>query len=439
MKFNIRENISSLLCKINIVEIIGEFINIKNVGNNYLANCPFHNDKTPSFYINIEKKYYYCFGCLSHGDVLQFIIDYKNISFFEAVKFLLLKTGHNLKLNYKNYKNYSLNFYKYVYLFNYAVEFFIYRLKINKNAIKYLYDRGISDEIIDSFKLGFSPSIDESISFFKFKGFNFDDLKNCGFVFLKSSNVFMFYNRIIFPIKNFKGNVIGFGGRIFGNYDSSKYINSSENFFFKKKKELYGIWEALSSFNYIKNIIVVEGYFDVLLLVQNDIKNVVATLGTSINKDHIDFLFTKTNEIIFCFDGDDAGKKASKKVFDICLCIINEYKKISIVFLEDGYDPDSYIRKFGKIKFLDKLCKAKDLFDYYISFLYDKYNFDHNFDNIVFYNEIKNFFDKLSNKFLKSVYYNRIINLYSDIDFSFLNENDFSKNFFSDKLFNLNK
>ena len=209
-------------------------------------------------------------------------------------------------------------------------------------------------------------------------------------------------------------------------------------FFLKKKKELYGIWEALSSFNYIKNIIFVEGYFDVLLLVQNDIKNVVATLGTSINKDHIDFLFTKTNEIIFCFDGDDAGKKASKKVFDICLCIINEYKKISIVFLEDGYDPDSYIRKFGKIKFLDKLCKAKDLFDYYISFLYDKYNFDHNFDNIVFYNEIKNFFDKLSNKFLKSVYYNRIINLYSDIDFSFLNENDFSKNFFSDKLFNLN-
>ncbi|QQG46817.1 MAG: DNA primase [Candidatus Azosocius agrarius] len=436
MKINISEKIDNILHKIDIVQIISEFIQLKSSGNNYVANCPFHNDKNPSFYINVDKKYYHCFGCLSHGDSIQFIINYKNLSFIEAVKFLCDKVGHNVNVDKYFFKNNSLNLYKYVYLLNDAVEFFIYNLKINEIATLYLYNRGLNDEIINLFKIGFAASISESISFFKLKGYKIYDLKNVGLISSNDTNFFMFFNRIVFPIKNFKGDFIGFGGRCISDVHDRKYINSPETFIFKKKKEFYGIWETLSYGNYNKTIIVVEGYFDVLLLFQNDIKNVVATLGTAISKNHIDFLFTKTKEIIFCFDGDDSGRKAIERAVSISLLSISECKKISVVFLDIGYDPDSYIRIFGKMKFLEKFSKTQDVFDYYIYLLYEKYNLYKKDDKIIFNNELKNLFYKFPNDFLKKNYYQRIIKLYGSANLFLLYE--FDKYFNKNINFNIN-
>lgn len=425
MNFNIRDNINDLLSKIDIVEVISEFISLKRSSNNYVANCPFHNDKTPSFYINVEKKYYHCFGCLSHGDVIQFIINYKNMSFFESINFLCDKIGYNIQIKNKFFYDDSLNLYKSMYLFLNCVEFFVYNLKLYAHSIIYLYNRGLSDHVIDLFKLGFFPSYNDSINFFKLKNINFGQLKIIGLVSNKN-NSFMFCNRIIFPIRNFKGDFVGFGGRVVNNPSSYKYINSPETFYFKKKKEFYGIWEFLLS-GYSKNIIIVEGYFDVLSLVQNDIKNVVSVLGTCVSKEHIEFLFIKTKEIIFCFDGDIAGRKAVERVLDIALFYLDNNRKINIVSLDESYDPDRYIREFGRIKFLDKIYKSKNFFDYYIFLLSEKYNLYNENDKFVFEREIKKIFSKLSNDFLKKSFYISFINLYNFHSFFFIKE--FEKNF----------
>ncbi len=357
--------INNLLLSTDIVKLISSKIELKKIGTTYKCRCPFHEEKNPSFIVNEEKKFFYCFGCKIYGSSIDFLMKFYNIDFLESIKELANFNGVKLIFN-KDIKNnkFFKKKKKYYRLTYYLAKVYnnILLKNIKLNFIKnFILNRNLNIEIIEKFFIGYSSSnllnfLDEEKIFFLVKlGFL---IKN------KNGNIYdMLCNRIIFPIFNIYGDIVAFGGRSLDKKFNYKYINTSKNFFFLKKDCLYGLNLVLKKKRKLDKIIVVEGYIDVISLHKHKIFYAVGLLGSSICKNQIKILYFYTNILFFCFDGDKVGLKSIKKTVKLLLFFTNEIKKSYFIFLPKGEDPDSIIEKEGVKKFKKRIKKAKSIFN----------------------------------------------------------------------------
>ena len=361
-----REQIDDLLFRCDIVELISKQITLKKQGANYSACCPFHQEKTPSFSVSPTKQFYYCFGCQASGNAISFLMDYQKLTFPESIEALAKFTGTPLpdKADSNNHSTPPPKINKTLTdtLTN-APTFFRQALKSPeaKRARHYLHTRGIDAGWAETYGLGFSyPDWDRLLNHI-----TQDRIKaglEAGLIIEKSPerHYDRFRNRLMFPIRDRKGQVVGFGGRILNN-EQPKYLNSPETPVFQKQKLLYGLFEALKQSNKPEAFIVVEGYMDVIALAQAGFTNTVATLGTSTSEYHVQHLFRHSNKLIFCFDGDNAGQKAAERALFNTLPHMQEGREAQFVFLPQGEDPDSIVRREGSNAFEDRLNNALPL------------------------------------------------------------------------------
>lgn len=381
--------------KVDIVDVISEYLHLEQKGKNYFAICPFHDDHNPSMSISKEKQIYTCFVCGASGNVFNFVMNYEHISFTEAVLKVAQKAG--IGLSVKNISKTIVKeskydkFYK---MFEIANKYYQNNIKTvyGKAASDYLNKRGITQAEIKEFEIGLSLNDNNVNKLLKSKGFDESDIVDIGLCGKKDNFIYdTFRNRIMFPLHDSTGNVIGFSGRIYNGEDDSKYVNSKESVIFKKGKLLYNYKRAINYAKEEKQIIVVEGFMDVIRLSTIGIKNVVATMGTAITKDHADLLRRLSKNIILCFDGDKAGQKAT-------LAAIEVLEKIDItpkiIRLEEDLDPDDYVIKKGKEAFLNHLKNPMSLLQFKIDIEKKKTDFND-------YNDISNYVNNIAGELEK--------------------------------------
>ena len=362
--------IADLIARVDIVDVVGQYVQLKKGGANLMGLCPFHNEKSPSFTVSPAKQFYHCFGCGAHGTAIGFLMEYSGLSYVEAIKDLAQNNGmivpdddvmppqqraqmqaQSLALSEAMIR---------------AYEYYRRQLKTAENAKTYLQGRGLSGEIAAKFGLGFAPTgWDNLRSVFA----EYDDaaLVQAGLVIEKEAEeggrqkrYDRFRDRVMFPIRNTKGQVIGFGGRVMGEGEP-KYLNSPETLLFQKGLELYGLFEARQAIREAGYVLVTEGYMDVVALAQMGFPQAVATLGTACTPTHVQKLLRQTDQVIFSFDGDNAGRKAAKRALDACMPLVNDSKTIKFLFLPSEHDPDSFIRTFGTDAFLKEVKNAMPL------------------------------------------------------------------------------
>ncbi|MBX4180830.1 DNA primase [Sodalis sp. CWE] len=359
-----RDFVKVLLARTDIVSLINTRIKLKKQGKNYQAHCPFHYEKIPSFTVNIERQFYYCFGCGAHGNVIDFLMNYDRLEFVESIE--ELASYHSIEIPYetatnKNYKNYHQknNLYQ---LMHQLSSFYQKTLQSNLavEARRYLQQRGFSKEIIHKFAIGFAPSGWDYISkYFVSSITDRSSLINIGMMVVsKKGRVYdRFRERIMFPIRDKRGRVVAFGGRVLKN-GQPKYLNSPETDIFCKSRYLYGLYEAQKKSEQFR-LLIVEGYLDVVTLSQFGIDYAVASLGTSINAEHIQILYRTTDLVICCYDGDRAGQEAAWRVLKNALPYLIDGRQLRFMFLPDGEDPDTLIRKIGKEAFEQQIKHAQ--------------------------------------------------------------------------------
>ncbi|WP_133129954.1 DNA primase [Legionella yabuuchiae] len=364
-----RPFIDDLLIRTDIVEFIDGYISLKKRGQSYLACCPFHNEKTPSFNVVPKKQFYHCFGCGASGNAISFAMNYLNLEFVEAVETLATRLGLEVpreKGSGETTKA-SPNLYQ---LLNKVSSFYQQTLKnTGLEAVNYLKNRGLSGEIAREYQLGYAPPGWHTLeSMFKQ---NRKELISTGMLIQKDdgSTYDRYRQRVIFPIHDRHGKIIGFGGRAIKDDQKPKYLNSPETILFQKNRELYGLHQALQHGAQLPFIIVVEGYIDVIALAQFGIPQVVATLGTATSAYHVQLLSKYTKKIIFCFDGDKAGRQAAWRALESALPHLNAGLEAHFSFLPEGQDPDSLIRNEGKEGFLNHLNKASSFNQFFFATL----------------------------------------------------------------------
>ena len=374
------EFIQRLLDETDIVSLVDSHVPLNKKGKDHWALCPFCDDGSkPSFSVSQQKQFYYCFRCRASGNAIGFLMNYQSHDFQGAIEILANNAGLEIPKTGSN-KNYEKN--KKIFELNtLATDFYVKNLFRDENEFdvkNYLLNRGINEETIKTFQLGFAPKGWDNLSTF-FKKTLDSELQQVDAGLFKTSEknnkVYdVFRNRIIFPIKSQRGQIIGFGGRVIDSTDNPKYLNSSDSEVFKKGRELYGLSEILKNKKRTNRIIVVEGYTDVLSLFSNDISYAVATLGIATSKAHIDKLFAHVDEIVFCFDGDGAGVKAAESALNISLSGLRDGKKIRFMFLPEGEDPSSLLEKEGKEEFEKRIENSKVLSEYLFENILKKYD-----------------------------------------------------------------
>lgn len=359
--------INDLLARTDIVDLIDTRVKLKKQGKNYHACCPFHNEKSPSFTVNGEKQFYYCFGCGAHGNAIDFLMNYERLEFVESIE--ELATAHSLDIPYEKgtgqgqlerHQRQSL------YQLLGEVRAFYQQALCHDNASaarQYLLQRGLSDEIISRFAIGYAPEGWDNL--LKRFGENSEDrqaLTDAGMVVIndKGRRYDRFRERIMFPIHDKRGRVIGFGGRISGD-GVPKYLNSPETEIFHKGRQLYGLFEALTKSSQPECLLVVEGYMDVVALAQFGIDYAVASLGTSTTADHVQLLYRATDSVICCYDGDRAGREAAWRTLETALPYMTDGRQLRFMFLPEGEDPDTLVRQEGKIAFESRMADATPL------------------------------------------------------------------------------
>lgn len=368
--------IDDLLHRTDLVELIDSFVPLKKRGNSFLACCPFHHEKSPSFNVVAKKQFYHCFGCGASGNAISFVMNYQNLGFIEAIESLATRLGLSVPREGRSEKNKtSTDLYK---LLAEVSIYYEQQLKTaGTTAIAYLRGRGLSGAVAKQYQLGFAPEGWHHLeqAFRKRQG----DLLATGMLIQNDDGkVYDRYRkRIMFPIHDRHGRIIGFGGRVLDAHEKPKYLNSPETVLFQKNRELYGLHQVLSHQKSPDSIIIVEGYMDVIALAQYEITNAVATLGTATSIYHIQLLAKHTKQIIFCFDGDAAGKQAAWRGLESSLPHLNEGLDVGFIFLPDGQDPDSLLREEGKTEFLKRLNKATPLHELF----YDTLSKDLNLNN----------------------------------------------------------
>ena len=359
--------IDDLVQRIDIIEVISNQIEIKKAGREYKGLCPFHTEKTPSFTVSQEKGFYHCFGCGAHGTALGFLMDYGNQTFIEAIEELSKIAGVEIPKTKqdraKNKKNKSLQE-----LTAEIMGQFIQNLSQSEKAIAYLKNRNIDGKTAKKFSIGFAnDSWNDILTTFGTSDKRVKKLLDCGLIIKKDDSGYYdrFRNRIMFPIRDNKGNVLGFGGRIIDDGEP-KYLNSPETQLFKKGQLLYGMFESKEALRSSSEAIIVEGYTDVIALSMNGFGNALATLGTATTDTHIKNVFRFANKITFCFDGDRAGKDAAWKACEICLPNLTAKKEVGFLILPDNQDPDQIIASSGPQLLKKLLDDALPLSDFLI-------------------------------------------------------------------------
>jgi len=373
--------IDDLLDRVDIVDVISARIALRKSGKNYSARCPFHDEKTPSFSVSPDKQFYYCFGCGAAGNAIGFVMDHDHLNFPQAVETLASHCGMAVPREESQESAAEGQRRKLYAILADADRHYRQQLRNHgdaKIAIEYLKNRGLSGDIASRFGIGFAPQgWDNLINRLCDNDSDIELLVEAGLVVRREEareRVYdRFRNRIIFPIRDTRGRTIGFGGRVLDD-SKPKYLNSPETPVFHKGRELYGLYEAHKILGEIRSLMVVEGYMDVVALAQHGIHNAVATLGTAATADHLDKVFRYTSDVIFCFDGDEAGSRAARRAMETCLPAMADGRSARFLFLPQGEDPDTLVRKLGKEGFSKLMENADALPDFLFACLQEGLN-----------------------------------------------------------------
>ena len=362
--------ISDLLARTDIVDLIDARVKLKKQGKNYHACCPFHNEKTPSFTVNGDKQFYHCFGCGAHGNAIDFLMNFDRLEFVESVEELATMNGLEVPYEAGNGPNQMerhqrQSLYQ---LMDKLNGFYQQSLQQSQAqpARDYLVHRGLSEEVISHFAIGYAPpGWDNVLKRFGQQREDRESLMEAGMLVSndKGRTYDRFRERVMFPIRDKRGRVIGFGGRVLTN-DTPKYLNSPETPIFHKGRQLYGLYEAHQRHPQPARLLVVEGYMDVVALAQFGVDYAVASLGTSTTAEHIQLLFRTTEQVICCYDGDRAGREAAWRALETALPYMNDGRQLRFMFLPDGEDPDTLVRKEGKAAFEARMEQAMPLSEF---------------------------------------------------------------------------
>ena len=368
--------IADLIARVDIVDVVGRYVQLKKGGANYMGLCPFHNEKSPSFTVSPTKQFYHCFGCGAHGTAIGFLMEYSGQGFVDAVKDLAQSHGMvvpeedslpPMQRAEMQAKSMALSE-----AMTRASDFYRRQLRVAPQAIAYLQGRGLSGEIAARFGLGYAPDGWDSLRQ-EFPDYDDSALTESGLLIDKEGEeggkhkrYDRFRDRVMFPIKNTKGQVIGFGGRVMG-VGEPKYLNSPETPLFQKGYELYGLFEARAAIREAGYALVTEGYMDVVALAQMGFPQSVATLGTACTPTHVQKLLRQTDQVIFSFDGDSAGRRAARRALDACMPLVNDTKTIKFLFLPTEHDPDSFVREYGADAFSQAIADAMPLSQFLIN------------------------------------------------------------------------
>ncbi len=363
--------IADLLARIDIVELVEGYLPLRKAGKDFQGLCPFHGEKTPSFTVSRDKQFFHCFGCGAHGSAIGFVMKHRNLEFVEAVEELAAVAGMEVPHEARSQRTSGTR--DLFDILEQARAFYESQLRQSTErdvAVDYLKKRGLSGEIAKTFRLGFAPSGWRNLlDVLTANGISEEQAERAGLAIKRERGGYYdrFRERVMFPIHDRRGRVIGFGGRVMDSGEP-KYLNSPETEVFHKGRELYGLHEALAVNRKLGSLMVVEGYLDVVALHQFGMPDTVATLGTAVTRDHLDLLFRQVPEVVFCFDGDAAGKRAAWRALEIALPLVEGNRAVRFVFLPEGQDPDSAVREFGPDGFF-KAARQFGLADYLLDTL----------------------------------------------------------------------
>ena len=360
-----REFIDDLLVRVDIVDLIDSHVPLKKSGSSYVARCPFHTEKSPSFSVNRNKQFYHCFGCGVGGNAISFLMDFSHLDFVEAIEDLAGFVGIDVPRDAVDFQRKSQDFSEIYSVLEKVAVFYVEQLRSHPESaqvVEYLKQRGVSGEIAKAFSLGYAPDEWDALSS------RFDNKLLLDAGMLKSRDgggaYDRFRGRLIFPIRDKRKRVIAFGGRVMDD-SMPKYLNSPETAVFSKGKELYGLPELLDKNSKPERILIVEGYIDVLALAQAGVNYSVAALGTAASKVQMDMLFRFTSELVFCFDGDEAGRKAAWRALQECFGCLKDGRQVRVMLLPQGQDPDSLVKEEGLQAFERRIDGSQLLSDYF--------------------------------------------------------------------------
>ena len=401
-----RSFIDEVLNRVDIVSVISQSVTLKKAGSNLQGLCPFHQEKSPSFTVSETKQFYHCFGCGAHGTAISFLMEYAGLTFVDAIEELAKSVGLTVPQQLGDTAKASdqQQSIALIQVMEKIMTWYQEQLKKNQRPVQYLKNRGLSGEVAKRFSLGYAP--DEWQNFTDVVGSYEDEsianvLAQTGMMVQGESDGSMrvkrfdrFRDRIMFPIRSLKGQIIGFGGRVIDKGDP-KYLNSPETVLFKKGQTLYGLFEARKFIREKGFVLVCEGYMDVVALAQMGFPNAVATLGTACTDHHIQLLLRHTDRIVFSFDGDSAGRKAAKRAFEACIPHLADDKEIRFLFLPKEHDPDSFIREFGQDKFNEEIQKAQPLSRFFIDVVSDQIDWSSAEGKAQAQNNAKDYFKKM--------------------------------------------
>jgi DNA primase len=405
-----REFIDELLVRVDIVDLIDSHVPLKKTGNNFVARCPFHVEKTPSFSVNRNKQFFHCFGCGASGNAISFLMDFGHLDFIEAVEDLAGFVGVEVPRESVEYqqgqKKEDLNG---LYLLTEQVTaFYVEQLRTSeagKRAVEYLKARGVSGDCATDFMIGYAPDEWQVLS----ARFNPKLLLETGL--LASNDAGQSYDRfrgrIMFPIRDKRSRIVGFGGRVLDD-SLPKYLNSPETPLFHKGKEVYGLYELLEKNAKPQRILIVEGYMDVIALAQFGIHYAVAALGTAASQAHLDLLFRFTSELVFCFDGDKAGREAAWRAMEPAFSSLKEGRQIRIMLLPQQHDPDSLIREEGIEKFIGRVQTSETLSEYFFGHFSNEFNLSEMEGRAQLITKAKPYLEKLPESLFKEMMFSRL-------------------------------
>lgn len=364
-----REFIDDLLLRIDIVDLIDSHVPLKKAGSSYVARCPFHSEKSPSFSVNRKKQFYHCFGCGAGGNAVSFLMEFSHLDFVEAIEDLASFAGVDVPREAASYRQEKQDYSALYSVLEQVAVFYVEQLRSDSEgagaAVEYLKRRGLSGEVAKEFSLGYAPKAWDTLA----SRFDVKLLQDAGVLAGKEGgkSYDRFRGRLIFPIRDRRKRIIGFGGRVLDD-SLPKYLNSPETAVFSKGRELYGLSELLEKNSKPKRILIVEGYMDVLALAQFGVTYSVAALGTATSKMHLDLLFRFSSELVFCFDGDAAGQKAAWRAVEESFSCLKDGRQVRVMLLPEGQDPDSLIRQQGVEGFEQKIEQAQALSDYFFAY-----------------------------------------------------------------------
>jgi DNA primase len=378
----------NLLNRVDIFDVVSNRVALKKSGANWAGLCPFHSEKTPSFTVSQSKQFYHCFGCGAHGNAIGFLMEYAGLGYIDALRELASSVGLKLPESSPNearsLRNAEPDLHE---LLQQAARYYRERLKESQRAIDYLKHRGLTGPTAARYGIGYAPGGWQNLGVV-FRNYEESSLVDCGLVVEKEGKRYdRFRDRIMFPILNQRGLVVGFGGRVIVDDGSTggdesvpasateegkefaapKYLNSPETPLFEKGRELYGLPQARAAIRSSNRIVVVEGYMDVVMLAQHGVENVVATLGTAATPTHLQKLLRQADDVVFCFDGDDAGRRAAWRALEVSLDVLSDRKAIRFLFLPAEHDPDSFVRGFGREAFERMAKEAEPLSAFLLS------------------------------------------------------------------------